>query len=176
MLWRKLNETRIDAVLPLIKKLMSTPIPLGQIPLDQTAALNWLINYAAITYDGNVYHLFSPLFQEFLADQLNLEQTITALWPLTSATVATGAGNIFDSLAPKEAELLRYFQAHSYTVLSLEQLLADVWNQPEASPRRVQEAIRRLRNRLNKWTPPLGVIENERGAGYRYIPAHTGFE
>lgn len=176
MLWRKLKDTTIETVLPLVKHLAATPVAIDQIPFDQTSALNWLINYAAVTHDGNVYHLFSPLFQDFLADQLGLEQRATAIWPVTAATVAGQGASIFDSLAPKEAELLRYFQAHNYTVLPVEQLLADVWHQPEASPRRVQEAIRRLRNRLNKWSPPVGVIENERGVGYRYVPARTGLE
>lgn len=176
MLWRKLNETSIEAVLPLAEQLATTPIAIDQVPIDQTSALNWLINYAAISHDGNVYHLFSPLFQDFLADQLGLARRATTVWPVTATAVAGPDGSIFDTLAPKEAELLRYFQAHSYTVLPVEQLLADVWHQPEASPRRVQEAIRRLRNRLNKWSPPIGVIENERGVGYRYVPAHTGFE
>jgi hypothetical protein len=176
MLWRKLKETSIETVLPLVKHLAATPVAIDQIQIDQTSALNWLINYAAVTHDGNVYHLFSPLFQDFLGDQLGLEKRATAIWPATAAITPDSATSIFDSLAPKEAELLRYFQAHSYTVLPVEQLLADVWHQPEASPRRVQEAIRRLRNRLNKWSPPIGVIENERGVGYRYVPAHTGFE
>ena len=44
--------------------------------------------------------------------------------------------------------------------------------QPGASPRRVQEAIRRLRNSLNTQTPPIGVVENERGVGYRYVPTN----
>lgn len=176
MLWRKLNETQIKMVLPLAKQLISKPVALDQIPVEQTSALNWLINHAIVAYDGNVYYLFSPLFQEFLAEQLNVPAQTLPIWPVTSATVTALASNIFDKLTPKEAELLRYFQAHSNTVISVDELLAEVWNQPNASARRVQEAIRRLRNRLNQYTPRIGVIENERGAGYRFVPAQTGFD
>jgi DNA-binding response OmpR family regulator len=46
-----------------------------------------------------------------------------------------------------------------------------VWKRPDASPRRVQEAIRRLRLQLEEASPPVGSIENERGQGYRFVPA-----
>jgi DNA-binding response OmpR family regulator len=35
----------------------------------------------------------------------------------------------------------------------------------------VQEAIRRLRLQLEEASPPVGTIENERGQGYRFVPA-----
>jgi DNA-binding response OmpR family regulator len=35
----------------------------------------------------------------------------------------------------------------------------------------VQEAIRRLRMQLEKIQPPIGDIENDRGRGYRFVPA-----
>ena len=34
-----------------------------------------------------------------------------------------------------------------------------------------KEAIRRLRLELEEAQPPVGVIENERGQGYRFVPA-----
>ncbi len=178
MLWRKLNEAKFESIIPMVKRLITAPLAITQVSIENSAALNWLINFAIVTYDSHGYHLFSPLFQEFLTDQLSIDQHIPAVWPVTSAAVGTGAGstNIFEKLTPIESELLRYFQAHVDTVVSVEQLLTDVWHQPDASPRRVQEAIRRLRLRLNKHTPRLGVIENERGVGYRFVPAHTGFE
>ncbi len=174
-IWCKLNDAQDQTVLSLVKQLITAPIAIGQIPVEQQAALNWLINYAIVAYDGRTYHLFSPLLQEFLADQMGVAQQTLAIWPVTATTVTASSGptDIFETLPPKEAELLRYFQAHSHTVISVEQLLADVWNQPDASPRRVQEAIRRLRNHLNEHTPRIGVIENERGIGYRYIPVDS---
>lgn len=173
MLWRRLQASPIKSTLPLVEQLIHTPIGIDQIPAEQTTALNWLINYAAVTFTNNRYHLFSPLFQEFLAEQLELEHKIQAIvWPrMARLENAAGTADIFDHLTPIEAELLRYFQGSPNTVVSTEQLLADVWNQPDASPRRVQEAIRRLRNSLSELKLPVGVIENERGVGYRYVPA-----
>ena len=143
---------------------------MGQVPLEQISELNWLINQAIVIYNHNSYYLFSPLLQNYLVDILELkpeQATSTRPKKLDTAQYIT----FITSLSPKEAELLRYFQEHPNQVIGFEQLLADVWDQPDASPRRVQEAIRRLRNSLNKQHPPIGAIENERGVGYRYVPA-----
>ncbi len=168
MNWRKLNEERGQFALPLTKQLVQKPIPIGQVPTEQSTALNWLINQAVVTYNQNNYTLFSALYRKFLIEQFNLNQLNTASITLADADQE----DIFYNLPPKEANLLRYFQTHSNQVVSVEQLLTDVWNQPNASSRRVQEAIRRLRNSLNKVSPPIGIIRNERGVGYRYIPAN----
>ncbi len=78
-----------------------------------------------------------------------------------------------DQFTKIEASLLRYFQAHQNETIPPEQLLTDVWKRPTSTNRRVQEAIRRLRLQLETMTPPLGVIENDRGRGYRFIPAQA---
>ncbi len=169
MNWRKLGEYREKAAIPLVKELINDPIPIGQVPTEYSVALNWLINQASVTYKHNSYCLFSALYRKFLVEQLGLEQQEDGA--ITETPAGDHYENIFKSLTPKEAELLRYFRTHSNTVVSIKQLLINVWNQPDASPRRVQEAIRRLRNSLNKQTPPIGVIKNERGVGYRYVPA-----
>ena len=65
-----------------------------------------------------------------------------------------------DQLTKTEAALLRYFKAHENQVVSTEQLLADIWKRPDASNRRVQEAIRRLRLQLEELDKPIGTIEN----------------
>ena len=78
---------------------------------------------------------------------------------------------IYEQLTKIEGVLLRYFQIHANEVVSSEQLLAEVWKRPDSSPRRVQEAIRRLRMELEEASPPVGSIENERGQGYRFVPA-----
>ena len=164
--WHKLNDAERSLVKPLVKQLLKAPIPIGQLPIEQVTSLNWLINQAIVSYHHNSYQLYSPLFRKFLLDKEQKgEFDDTA-----AAMMASHTDKIYDQLTPKEADLLRYFETNSHTVISVDTLLADVWNQPEASPRRVQEAIRRLRNNLNKHTPPIGVIENERGEGYRYIP------
>ena len=169
-IWRKLQQKKGKAALPLVKQLINNPITMGQVPLEQISELNWLINQAIVIYNHNSYYLFSPLLQSYLVDILELEpsQAATVLSPKQDTAHYQ---NFISSLPPKEADLLRYFQAHNNQVIGFDQLLADVWDQPDASPRRVQEAIRRLRNSLNKEQPPIGTIENERGVGYRYVPA-----
>jgi DNA-binding response OmpR family regulator len=78
-----------------------------------------------------------------------------------------------DQFSKIEAALLRYFKAHANQVVSTEQLLAEVWKRPDASNRRVQEAIRRLRLQLEEMAIPIGAIENDRGRGYRFVPANA---
>ncbi len=167
MNWRLLNTENNPTIQTLIKQLAQKPIPIGDIPTEQVTALNWLINRATVTFNKNEYCLFSPLYTKFLKEQLNL---VDAIQQSATPAVPLNQEDILSALPPKEANLLRYFQEHSNTIISIEQLLIDVWNQPEASARRVQEAIRRLRNNLNKQTPPVGTIKNERGVGYRYVP------
>jgi hypothetical protein len=166
MNWRKLNEPQGQAALSLVEQLVQAAVPIGHVPAERTGALNWLINQALVTYKENHYTLFSPLLRKFLIEQMDLESPV----PLTVPIAPT---DIFESLTPIEAELLRYFQARSGVVISIEELLAEVWNQPEASPRRVQEAIRRLRNSLSRQSRAIGAIENERGLGYRFIPTSS---
>ncbi|GEM_PF-767745 len=130
-------------------------------------ALNWLINQALVIYDSEGYRLFSPLFREYLRTH----------WPFTQeeAQVALEGEDMerfLNRLTPKEGALLRYFIAHPDEVIPTEQLLADIWRHHDASStRRVQEGIRRLRLRLSQASPPIGRIENERGRGYRFVPA-----
>ncbi len=72
-----------------------------------------------------------------------------------------------------EAALLALLQTHQNQIVSTEQLLAEVWKRPDATNRRVQEAIRRLRLQLEEMDKPFGAIENERGRGYRFVPANA---
>ena len=132
-------------------------------------ALNWLINQALVIYDAKAYRLFSPLFQEYL-------RAHSAFAPPSERTAQDeeSVERFLDRLTPKEGALLRYFLDRPDQVISTEKLLAEIWRQPDASStRRVQEGIRRLRRRLSQASPPIGRIENERGRGYRFIPATT---
>jgi hypothetical protein len=140
---------------------------------EMRPALNWLINQAMIAYgsdDAAVgYTLYSPLFSEYLAAAATVAP---AAAPALAPPVAPALDPaVYDPLTKIEASLLRYFQDHSRSVVSTEQLLADVWKRPDASARRVQEAIRRLRLQLEEQTQPVGEIKNERGRGYRFVPA-----
>ncbi len=81
------------------------------------------------------------------------------------------APDFLDKLTKTEVNLLGYFQSHSNQIVAPETLLHDVWRRPDATVRRVQEAIRRLRLVLDKADPAIGTIENDRGRGYRFVPA-----
>ena len=54
----------------------------------------------------------------------------------------------------------------------MDELLAEVWQRPDGSVRRVQEGIRRLRHRLTEFNGLVGTIDNEWGQGYRYVPTN----
>lgn len=166
-IWRRLHAKAGEAALPLVNRLVQGPLPIEALPAAQIAGLNWLINQAIVRLSQNQADIFSPLFTRFYLEQ-NGEQPPAAVPP--PAVIAPPA--LFNSLTPKEAQLLRYFQQHSNTPVSFDDLLAEIWGQPEASSRRVQEAVRRLRLQLKKQKPPLGVIKSERGIGYRFVPHH----
>jgi hypothetical protein len=162
-IWRRLNSGSGQAAAPLLNLITTGPIAVTDIANDQMSSLNWLINQAIVKLEDSYYNIFSPLFTKFLTEHLASRNLIPVK--------ASVHRDLFASLAPKEAELLRYLQAHSNTPVSFGQLLQDVWGQPpDTSIRRVQEAVRRLRNHLKEHTPAPGEIKSERGVGYRYIP------
>lgn len=182
-----------------VERLVARELPFDQVAREEIPTLNWLINQAMVLCDARGYALFSPLLTEFLANRMamaSLATGISAIQPATTgASMATATGAItgatmgplvtpasiqpqylphapiYEQLTKIEGVLLRYFQTHPNAVISSEQLLSEVWKRPDASPRRVQEAIRRLRLELEDASPPVGTIENERGQGYRFIPA-----
>jgi hypothetical protein len=162
-IWRRLNTGYGQAAVSLLNLFTSGPIAVTDIATDQMSSLNWLINQAIVKLDGRDYDIFSPLFTKFFTEHGDSRKLISSREPVHR--------DLFANLAPKEAELLRYFQTHSNVSLSFGQLLQDVWGQPpDTSIRRVQEAVRRLRNHLKEYAPAPGKIKSERGVGYRYIP------
>jgi hypothetical protein len=199
-IWRKLQvlPARLQpaAVQAILRRLARGGLPLAEVPPEGASALNWLINQAVVTCcttDGqNAYQLFTPLFSEFLsrrleqADRTGGDEGASLLAPAppqangpaggpNAGGPASGrslAGGLdLDQFTKIEASLLRYFQAHQNETVPTEQLLAEVWKRPDATNRRVQEAIRRLRLHLEAAEPPIGTIENDRGRGYRFTPA-----
>ena len=152
-------------------RLLKGHLKAANIQRDNCAALNWLINQAVVAFGSQGYQIYSPLFVEYLAAQMG--ESITAETAMMPAVESVPDLPIYQQLTKTEVALLRYFQTRSRTIVSPEQLLADVWQRPDASPRRVQEAIRRLRLQLVEADPPVGDIENERGRGYRFIPASS---
>ena len=179
-LWRTLEQLppgRQTLIFGLLARLARAPLPPEQITPEQVPALNWLINQATIRYgitrDSYTFQLFSPLFAEFVLSRRTLP--ITGLEELAVPQANNGPTPnaeeaIYEQLTKMEAILLRYFERHSQKLIPMEQLLTDVWKRSDTSTRRVQEAIRRLRLQLEQ-NPAIGMIENERGRGYRFIPA-----
>jgi hypothetical protein len=185
--WRRLQQLPLrlqpEAVQALMRRLARGGLPLADVPLEQTSALNWLINQAIVTCCNtpaqSSYQLFTPLFTEFLVRRLEQSERAAAdesaalpgasAQPLNSSHSPTSLD--LDQFTKIEASLLRYFQAHQNETIPTEQLLAEVWKRPDATNRRVQEAIRRLRLHLEAAHPAIGSIENDRGRGYRFTPA-----
>lgn len=182
-LWRNLQKPppRIGQpiLMNLLERLCAHDLPFDQVAREDIPTLNWLINQAMVICDAKGYALFSPIFTEFLANRMATATTptvngptVTSALPLRpSAALLPLDAPIYEQLTKIEGVLLRYFQIHANEVVSSEQLLAEVWKRPDSSPRRVQEAIRRLRMELEEASPPVGSIENERGQGYRFVPA-----
>ncbi len=162
---------RSESVDKLIRLLVAGSLPIASVQMEDSAALNWLINQAMVICcvrdQTSGYELFTPLFAEYLARRL---QSTPAAPPLRQAALPN---ELIDQFSKTEAALLRFFTTHPNEVISTEQLLAEVWKRPDASNRRVQEAIRRLRLQLDEMQPSIGAIENDRGRGYRFVPANA---
>jgi len=176
-LWRKLQKPpgsmQLKMLQELVARLVVSPLPSSQAQRAQLSLLNWLINQATVVFAPEGYRFFSPLFTEYIEEQIDAQasERAHASGAAHQQTPAVDEAPIYARLTKIEAALLRYFQANSGALIPSQQLLTDVWGRPDATQRRVQEAIRRLRLQLEKADPPVGVIENERGRGYRFVPA-----
>ena len=81
-------------------------------------------------------------------------------------TAPTGEAEV--RLTSMEFRLLNVLVTHTGAVLSAQQLLTQVWDDPTGlGPDRVKFAILRLRRKLG-WDGELSPIEAVRGVGYRY--------
>ncbi len=160
-----------ETIMNLLTHLLREPLAIQKLQPAQVTSLNWLINQAVILvsecYGQPGYQLFSPLFAEFLALHLTVVPTSFPR-PISSDEEQPP---LYEHLSKMEAALLRYLQKQEGKAVSTDQLLADVWKRPDSSTRHVQEAIRRLRLQLEQQTPPIGIIKNDRGRGYRFVPA-----
>jgi hypothetical protein len=187
-LWRRLQNppARVStaAARALVEGMVGGPLSMAEVGREQMAALNWLINQAVVaccvTTRGTGYELFSPLFADYAAERIQafsaapVEAEGRAPLRSPAAPAADRNGAPMETpadLTKTEMALLSYFRQHSHQVIPTDQLLRDVWRRPDATARRVQEAIRRLRLQLERADPPIGVIENDRGRGYRFVPS-----
>ena len=82
--------------------------------------------------------------------------------------VSAAAGDAEVRLTSMEFRLLNVLVTHAGAVLSAQQLLSQVWDDPTGlGPDRVKFAVLRLRRKLG-WDGELSPIEAVRGVGYRY--------
>lgn len=172
--WAELSpetDARAATARELLKRLLTAPISLDKLQPAESRAINWLINRAMVRIQSNSYQLLSPLLAEYLAGKFSLSARKLSLMPIADS-MQTFLEEQADQFTQQEKSLLRYFLEHPDEIVSVERLLADVWKRPNASARRVQEGIRRLRNRLQSLDTPIGTIENEWGQGYRFVLAN----
>ena len=132
-LWQGLQSppprVNVRALLPVVERLLREPLPLEEVEDEQSSPLNWLINQAVIVYGSRGYQFACPLFAEFLSRRISAEASGRMRRMATDGRESP----FLNSLTKTENALLRYFQANSNTVISPEELLADVWNRPDAS-------------------------------------------
>lgn len=166
------SRVSITAVRHLLERLTSESSLTTDLSLEQSAALNWLINQAVVRYTSFGYRFFSPLFEQYLKTHFSfLPYKINEQDNFLDTTVISSDQIRSSQPTPQEASLLNYFQSHPNEVIASEELLINVWQLPaNTSERRVQEAIRRLRIYLASQEPTIGSVKNVRGEGYVYVP------
>jgi DNA-binding winged helix-turn-helix (wHTH) protein len=169
-LWSNLQDldgNHSAAAFKLVRDLLDAPLALARLQPKDARPFYWLLNNGIVRIDRDTCHLFSSLFEEYVSAQL---EVITRHQSEIAEDAHTLVEKESQQFTPQERNLLRYFMDRPGEIISIEQLLAEVWKRPTGSTRRVQEGIRRLRNRLDELQLPIGQIENEWGQGYRFVP------
>ena len=99
------------------------------------------------------------------------ERYADALLQIEFADRSVTVGGREVRLTPLEFKLLAAFVQHPHQVMSREQLLELVWNDPYAVSRhQVRLYVGYLRRKLAAADPHIAPIETIRGFGYRYRP------
>jgi len=175
--WRAVessDEPNQRPIAGLLQQLQRRGVPFDELSPNQAEAMNWLLVQGLAGIDSHSYRLFSPLLADFLALKQPAEQPVSRSIHPSPATGQRSARALIEQEAhrftPQEKALLLYFLDRPGVIVSVEELLAQVWQRPDGSSRRVQEGIRRLRHRLTEFTESIGAIDNEWGQGYRYVP------
>lgn|GEM_PF-2574056 len=160
----------------LLHSLLRRAVRFDELSPIQTEPMNWLLVQGVVGIDGHNYRLFSPLFQEYLTHKLQVDLTAVPLVQVDQRAAHALVERESHRFTPQEKTLLLYFLDRPGAIVSVDELLAEVWQRPDGSVRRVQEGIRRLRHRLAELNSPagaqIGAIENEWGQGYRYVPVN----
>lgn len=158
----------------LLQLLLRRSLRFDELPPAQAGPMNWLLLQGLVGIDGHSYRLFSPLLADYLALKQPTEQPVSR--SIQSSPMPSGitthalVEQEAHRFTPQEKALLLYFLDRPGVIVSVDELLAQVWQRPDGSSRRVQEGIRRLRHRLAEFSDAVGTIDNEWGQGYRYVP------
>lgn len=154
----------------LLAHLLGRGLRFDELSPAQMEPMNWLLVQGLVGIDGQGYRLFSPLLADYLALKLQVDPADTPVRIPSQGTVHALVERESHRFTPQEKNLLLYFLDRPGAIVSVDELLAEVWQRPDGSVRRVQEGIRRLRHRLSEFNGAVGTIDNEWGQGYRYVP------
>ncbi len=164
------NERDDNPIAALLHQMIRRPIRFDELSPAQMEPMNWLLVQGLVGIDGQGYRLFSPLLADYLALKLQVDPADTPVSMPSQGTVHALVERESHRFTPQEKNLLLYFLERPGAIVSVDELLAEVWQRPDGSVRRVQEGIRRLRHRLTEFNGAVGTIDNEWGQGYRHVP------
>ncbi|MBX3052574.1 MAG: winged helix-turn-helix domain-containing protein [Caldilineaceae bacterium] len=173
--WRAVDchdEKGDRPVSDLLRRMLRGPLRFDEIAPPQTELMNWLLVQGMAGIAGHSYRLLSPLLQDYLALKLEADPAVSPPVEPDQQAVHALVERESHRFTPQEKSLLLYFLQRPGTIVSVDELLAEVWQRPDGSVRRVQEGIRRLRQRLSEFNGAVGTIDNEWGQGYRYVPVN----
>jgi len=171
--WRAIEGRGDSAEKPisgLLGQMLRRGLGFEELTPTQTEPMNWLLVQGLVGIDGHRYRLFSPLLQEYLAMKLSVDTAVVAVTEPDQGAIHALVERESHRFTPQEKSLLLYFLDRPGVIVSVDELLAEIWQRPDGSVRRVQEGIRRLRHRLSEFNGSVGTIDNEWGQGYRYVP------
>jgi hypothetical protein len=133
---------------------------LTQDQTEATTSLAWLYQYGLVLQRQELYQLFSPIFEGFVATQGDL---------LMPESIAITGGKVFRgdaeiSLRPLEQKLLACLMAEPGRVYTHDEIAWSVWNTAEVTPDMITGLVSQLRSQLGKT-----CIKTHYGRGYEYI-------
>ena len=164
------SDSADNPIAALLHQMIRRPVRFDELSPAQMEPMNWLLVQGMVGIDGQGYRLFSPLLADYLALKLQVDTPVTRAIEPETGNVHALVERESHRFTPQEKNLLLYFLERPGTIVSVDELLAEVWQRPDGSVRRVQEGIRRLRHRLTEFNGAVGTIDNEWGQGYRYVP------
>ena len=113
--------------------------------------------------EGERYRIFSNLFADFIVQQHDQQTARSA--KLTGSDIE----RIAEGLAQLDRQLLTYLLAHTNETCAFQDLLQDIWGDPQAK-RALEASIHRIRRVLASASgQEVDYIKNMRGVGYQLV-------